>query len=163
MMEETNIVPLTNNNIVESSPIDQQSKHTETPKEENHDHNISLKNDLSKIAQLIANINECFTAAIFTTTEQDKTLVPIGVHTLSQNFNYDCQISFGKGLIGWCAENKTQISVCPFSHDSTTLLCYSKDQDLKSFIAVPVLNNNNKLIAVIACDSKKKLCFCESN
>lgn len=114
---------------------------------------------LNQLTALIANITEAYTAAIFLADNNQKTLTLGGCHTLSRDFLPETQIGFGCGLIGWTAENGVRISVCPFEHDARTLLCYSKDQDLKSFIAVPILDSNNVLVGVISCDSKKNYAF----
>ena len=87
-----------------------------------------------------------------------------GVHTLSRDLIHTAEIPHGRGLVGWTAENKVRISVCPFEHDATTLRYYRSDQDLKSFLAVPILPRSGgpqqeTLLGVIACDSKKNYAF----
>jgi transcriptional regulator with GAF, ATPase, and Fis domain len=57
------------------------------------------------------------------------------------------------------AENKSQITVCPFENDATTLMYYSREQELKSFLAVPIFSSVRELIGVLACDSKKSYAF----
>lgn len=136
-----------------------QSQITQTLEIENLQPEDSLDYHLSKLANLIANVTEAYTTAIFVADTKDKVLFCRGLHTLSRNFITDAQISFGSGLIGWTAENAVRISVCPFEHDATTLLCYDKDQDLKSFIAVPILSKRKKILGVIACDSKRSYAF----
>ncbi len=118
-----------------------------------------LSQHLSQLAALIANISEAYTVSIFLADSAQRTLHLGGFHTLSRDFIADAHIAFGCGLIGWTAENAVRISVCPFEHDARTLLCYSKDQDLKSFIAVPILGKSNELLGVISCDSKKNYAF----
>jgi GAF domain-containing protein len=114
---------------------------------------------LNQLSALIANITEAYTVAIFLADNSQKILTLGGLHTLSRDFLPESQIGFGCGLIGWTAENGVRISVCPFEHDARTLLCYGKDQDLKSFIAVPILDSSNVLLGVISCDSKKNYAF----
>lgn len=116
-----------------------------------------LNEQLNALASLIANITESYTTTIF--RAKGRNLELAAVHTLSREFIDDCSIAFGCGLVGWTAENAVRISVCPFEHDSTTLLYYSAEQDLKSFIAVPILACDNSLLGVIACDSKKSYAF----
>ena len=123
-----------------------------------------LKNTdyINKIAQLIANITESYSALIFVADEDENSkpfLRIAGSHTLSRELISDCNIPWGSGLIGWTAENGVRISVCPFENDSSTLLYYSKDQLLKSFIAIPIITEQNKVLGVIACDSKKSYAY----
>ena len=121
---------------------------------------FSLETYLKQMAQLIANITESYTAAIFIADETDRVLRPAGIHTLSRDFVSSIEIGFGSGLVGWTAENRARISVCPFERDATTLLYYSCDQHLKSFIAIPVMDESKqKLLGVIACDSKKSYAY----
>lgn len=118
-----------------------------------------LGKHLDQLAGLIANVTEAYTVAIFLADESEKTLRVGGLHTLSRDFIQDSRIAYGAGLVGWTAENGVRISVCPFERDATTLLYYGRDQDLKSFIAVPILDRHDKLLGVISCDSKKSYAF----
>lgn len=118
-----------------------------------------LKKDLQEVASLIANITEAYTAAIFVAVADQAPLILGGVHTLSREFVDAVQIFPGAGLVGWTAANKQRICVSPFEHDATTLLYYSKNQELKSFLAVPILDGEDHLLGVIACDSKKNYAF----
>lgn len=118
-----------------------------------------LKQDLAGLATLLANVTEAYTASIFLTVPTSGLLEIAGAHTLSRDFVPEAVISPGAGLIGWVAHNRVRISVCPFEHDATTLLCYRVDQALKSFIAVPIVNEKKELLGVISCDSKKSYAF----
>lgn len=132
-----------------------------------------LGENLTQLARLIANVTESYTSAVFLCVpgadlgiEDEKTtastkrshLRVAAYHTLSREFVRDAVIQFGTGLVGWTAENGLRISVCPFEHDATTLLYYGSNQDLKSFIAVPILKGGT-LFGVIACDSKKSYAY----
>lgn len=125
----------------------------------------ALEERLEVLTELIANVTESYSAVIFITDHRQGVLRVGGVHTLSREFLADVEIPIGCGLVGWTAENKVRISVCPFEHDSTTLLYYSSDQSLKSFVAVPILGSDDgsrehgRLLGVIACDSKKSYAF----
>jgi len=118
-----------------------------------------LSSGIQQLTDLVANVTEAYTAAICLRIPGDSLLQPVGVHTLSKDFLHDATIPFGSGLIGWTAENGVRISVSPFEHDATTLLCYSCDQELKSFLAVPILDQDKQLLGVISCDSKKSYAF----
>ncbi len=119
----------------------------------------SLCDSLQSLAGLIANLTESYTSAIFIKDLSRDVVRPVAVHTLSRDFIHSTAIAFGAGLVGWTAENKLRISVCPFEHDASTLLFYSCDQALKSFIAVPIVDHHANLLGVISCDSKKSYAF----
>ncbi len=118
-----------------------------------------LVQPLRQLSELIANITEAYTIAIFLADREKKVLMVAAAHSLSREFLPEAEVPFGRGLVGWTAENSVRISVSPFEHDSTTLLYYSKNQDLKSFTAVPILDSAKRLLGVIACDSKKNYAF----
>lgn len=118
-----------------------------------------LRETLGDLARLIANLCEAYTCAIYLADNARNVLLPASVHTLSREFCQQTEIPFGHGLIGWTAEHKLHICVSPFERDARTLLCYRSDQALKSFIAVPILVNDDELLGVICCDSKKNYAF----
>lgn len=121
--------------------------------------NPEIKRDLSSLTQLIANATEAYTAAIYLAESKTKTLILGGVHSLSRDFDTSASIEFGCGLIGWAAQSGERIVVCPFERDATTLLCYKRDQELKSFIAIPIIDRQGRSRGVLACDSKKNYAF----
>lgn len=90
-------------------------------------------------------------------------LALVGAHSLSQKCITDCVLHADNGLVGWVARHGHPIHVSPFEHDSRTLGTYSEDQQLKSFIAVPLPIPNGAggsvLSGVLAADSKKAFAF----
>lgn len=129
-------------------------------------HASELRERLNQLAGLIANMTEAYSVVVFLAQdslsksgEQTRSLSVEGVHTLSRDFVHGATIGFGRGLVGWTAENKVRISVCPFEHDAVTLGYYTQDQGLKSFIAVPIISEQDELLGVISCDSKKSYAF----
>lgn len=118
-----------------------------------------LEVSLTKLVRLVANVTESYTSAIFVADTKNKVLHSLAHHSLSRDYIEGVQIAYGRGLVGWTAENKVRITVCPFEHDASTLLYYPSDQGLKSFIAVPILTSEKEVIGVIACDSKKSYAF----
>ena len=118
-----------------------------------------LRIDLNNLAELVANVTESYTSAIFLLDSNGTHLEFGGAHTLSREFVYQSRIPVGSGLVGWVAQTKQRVNVSPFEHDARTLLYYRVDQQLKTFIAVPVLDASGQLLGVIACDSKKSYAF----
>lgn len=128
-----------------------------------------LAESLNQMIRMVANVTESYTSALFLVAEakgseaNEKSTKGVlelaAVHSLSRELVYDVSIPFGSGLVGWTAENGVRISVCPFEHDASTLLYYSADQSLKSFIALPILAPDQTLLGVLACDSKRSYAF----
>ncbi len=88
-----------------------------------------------------------------------------GICSLSQEVVENAKIFLDSGLIGWVAKHGKSIHVSPFEHDSRTLGVYSSDQQLKSFIGIPIaigeadFAGKTEHTGVIACDSKKSFAF----
>lgn len=124
-----------------------------------------LLSDLHSLSQFIANLSEAYSAVIFiredliSNSHRTRSLKVAGFHTLSRDFIADARISFGSGLVGWAAERGNRIAVSPFEHDATSLKYYSRDQQLKSFAAYPIISEEGEVLGVIACDSKKSYAF----
>ena len=118
---------------------------------------------LQNLASLIANVTDSYSSVIFLTEicRGEKVLRIAGHQTLSRDFVSEVVVGFGAGLVGWTAEQEVRISVCPFERDARTLLYYERDQELKSFIAVPIFSavDGRSIVGVIACDSKKSYAY----
>ncbi len=134
--------------------------------------------DLCRLSRFGANISDAHSCFIFlpsqvlsalsclntTNSETTRTLVMAGYHSLSNNVVDECILPRDSGLIGWVAKHGRSIHVSPFELDSRTLGLYTSDQQLKSFIGIPVRISPSdeasaQLWGVIACDSKKSFAF----
>jgi putative methionine-R-sulfoxide reductase with GAF domain len=169
MRNSTNTITLSSECMIEeenlsSSPIERvlgksaKTPHSELPANESKG-KTKLEESLTKLVRLIANITESYSSAIFVSDTKNQVLHSLAHHSLSRDYIEGVSIPYGRGLVGWTAENKVRITVCPFEHDASTLLYYPSDQALKSFIAVPILSIENEVLGVIACDSKKSYAF----
>ncbi|MEZ4754316.1 MAG: GAF domain-containing protein [Bdellovibrionota bacterium] len=130
-----------------------------------------LETNLCRIAQFGANLADAYSCFIFLPhnfPRIEKSSIPqqlelYGYHSLSTKVLHHAVIPSGTGLIGWVSKHKKSIHVSPFEHDSRTLGIYSDDEELKSFIGIPIdlsiINNNFQLAGVLACDSKKSFAF----
>ena len=142
------------------------------------DPQMKVNCDLYRLARFGANLTDSHSCLIFLPAElmaqltcsplsrgadENLPLVLAGYHSLSTDVVQNCQIQRGAGLVGWVAKHNRSIHVSPFELDSRTLGIYSTDQQLKSFIGVPVsLDLPNLKVSgagVIACDSKKSFAF----
>ncbi len=113
-----------------------------------------LQVNLNSLTEIIASITNSNSVVIF--SAQDNILNIKSYFTHSEVLLADAQIKFGSGLVGWVAENKTKLSISPFEHSAKSLLYYSAEQEIQSFIALPILDSNQTLIGVLACDSKNE-------
>ncbi len=140
-----------------------------------------LRSDLARLARFGANVSDSHSCFIFLPSGVSSRLVHlnagqgasgitapdslslVGAHSLSKEIASHCDLPLDAGLIGWVAKHGRAIHVSPFDRSSSTLGVYTADQELKSFIGVPVavaLNDNTPpLFGVIACDSKKSFAF----
>jgi hypothetical protein len=138
---------------------------------------LSFPEELSRLARFGANISDAFGCFIFL-PERIARLAPnvhtnagaqsdllrlVGFHSLCNDVLAEAKIAADSGLIGWVAKHGRSIHVSPFERDSRTLGVYSVDQQLKSFIGIPILLDNTpehgNSFGVIACDSRKAFAF----
>ncbi len=139
---------------------------------------VCVKRDLCRLARFGANLSDSHSCFIFLpanilldsssslgahTSELSDQLELAGFHSFSQDVLHAARIGIGTGLIGWVAKHGKAIHVSPFERDSRTLGIYTNDQQLKSFIGVPVpfapVDGADPCYGVIACDSKKSFAF----
>ena len=142
----------------------------------------NLGEELNRLARFGANVSDSFSCFIFLPsrvarpfageslelidTGATECLHLVGAHSLCPDIVEHCAVACGTGLIGWVAKHHRSIHVSPFEHDSRTLGMYRTDQQLKSFIGVPILLEGSATdpsggthCGVIACDSKKSFAF----
>ena len=143
---------------------------------------VDLRADLGRLARFGANIADAHSCFILLPAhllggekqggqEQSSTggagdhLLQLGgFHSFSNEIFRDCLVPRGSGLIGWVAKHNRSIHVSPFERDSRTLGTYAVDQQLKSFIGIPVAlpapgMHQEPEVGVIACDSRKAFAF----
>ncbi|MFQ5892934.1 MAG: GAF domain-containing protein [Nitrospinota bacterium] len=118
---------------------------------------MSIERDIDHLIKLIASVAEAFTAALFLPAQRNKTLTLAACHSLSPHIRDDCTIEVGSGLVGWVAANGEAIAVSDFKPETTTLGFYKVDEEIKSFLAVPVPMGDG--CGVLAVDSKRSYVF----
>lgn len=143
----------------------------------------NLRRDLSRLSRFGANVvdaHSCFILAPSAVLNKFAETVRLGSSSIDNSYRADvlevggfhslsnevlpgALIPSESGLIGWVSKHARAIHVSPFEHDSRTLGVYSSDQNLKSFIGIPVNftpdAGDQRLTGVIACDSKKAFAF----
>lgn len=117
----------------------------------------AIDKDLNSLIKLTGNVFDAFTAALFLIDKNRKKLVLKAYHSLSRHIIKNTAIELGHGLVGWVAEHEDNLNVSQFKHDTKTLQFYSIDEEIKSFLAVPVFLSG--LEGVLCVDSKKSYVF----
>ena len=112
---------------------------------------------LGHLIELIGNVADAHTVALFTMEPGDKTLVMREHFTLSHNLDRGAKIPVGKGPIGLTAQTHKSQLIENFDQDTRFLGIYKKNEDLKNFIALPVIYGDK--VAVLVIDSKERYQF----
>ncbi len=120
---------------------------------------MSVDVHLLDIIKLISNVTDAFTTALFVADERCESLTLQAYYSLSKNVIPQAHFGYGEGIAGWVAKNNKPIIVSQFDRDTTTLQFYSTDEDIKSFMAVPLPNGKG----VLSVDSKQKYVFTEKS
>jgi len=140
---------------------------------------VGLRRDLCRLARFGANLADAHSCFIFLPevvlsnresslrrlgAQSETFLELVGFHSLCRDILYNCRLSITTGLIGWVAKHMRAIHVSPFERDSRTLGIYSGDQQLKSFIGIPLnlpgeCASGVEISGVVACDSRKAFAF----
>ncbi len=131
----------------------------------------SIQQDLARLARFGANITDahsCFIfleSRIFAATSQNarrNPLILVGHHTLSTNIKIDAEIDLQAGFLGWVLKNNRALHISPFERDSRSLGVYTRNEKLKSLLAVPLrveTENFGRVQGIVFCDSKKSFSF----
>ena len=118
----------------------------------------SPNHELKGLIELVSNVNDAFTAALFLFNPQRDRLLLSAYHTLSLQVNPKTTIQPGDSLIGWVAKNEQPVNVAQFDRDNRNLKLYLRDEGIKSFMAVPVGD-----AGVLCVDSKRNYVFTDKN
>jgi GGDEF domain-containing protein len=112
--------------------------------------------DFSDIIALLSNCLDAFTAALFLWDAHQQVLTLKTSHSLSKHLVTDAQFSLENGgLISWVAKNNQVIAVDHFDRDGKTIPYYRSEENIKSFVAVPLPVSKG----VLCVDSKRQYVF----
>ena len=111
----------------------------------------------SHLIELTTNVTDGFTTALFTADNEERTLYLRNHLSLSSNFVPGVKIPFGQGPIGEVAETQKPVVLDHFDPQTVPLEIYKRKEDLKSFIAVPVIFK--ELEGVLAVTTKEAYSF----
>ena len=117
---------------------------------------MSVDRHLDDITALLSNCLDAYTAAVFIWDDRSKLLTLRAFHSLSKHIipKVQCSLEDG-GLIGWVAKNNQPLTVDHFDRDTRILPYYGNDENIKSFLAVPLDSPRG----VICVDSKRQYVF----
>ena len=117
----------------------------------------NLERDLFSLITLVSNVTEAYSACLFLENKRRKTYQLTTYHSLSPYVLANASVDVGQGFMGWVLENNEPLSVNQFDKDTLVLGYYSRNEDIKSFMATPLPSPNNR--GALAIDSKKSWCF----
>jgi len=117
----------------------------------------NLERDLFSLITLVSNVTEAYSACLFLENKRRKVFQLTTYHSLSPHIIPDASIKGGQGFMGWVLDNNTPLSLNQFDKDAMILGYYNRDEDLKSFMAVPLPTTMTK--GALAVDSKKTWSF----
>ncbi len=112
---------------------------------------------LKHFVEMVANMFEPLTAALFIRSHRGDDLDLVAWETLSSHVVPECTIGLGHGLIGWVAREGKMLHVTHFDRDTRTLGIYSRDVEIKAFLATPLLHGEGVLMV----DSRNRYAFPE--
>ena len=115
--------------------------------------------EIQSLIDLLCNTTESYSAVLFLAPDKDADLVMYAYQSLSRNINPAATIGPGEGLVGWVHKNGKAVNVDKFDQDTRRLFFYLQDEDIKSFMAVPLPRVNG----VLAVDSKNRYVFTEKS
>jgi GAF domain-containing protein len=117
---------------------------------------MAVDRELNDITALLSNCLDAFTAGLFIWDEHSKLLTLKSYHSLSKHIVPAAQFSIEDGgLIGWVAKTNQALTVDHFDRDTRTLAYYQEDENIKSFLAVPLATGKG----VLCVDSKRQYVF----
>ncbi|MBI3089650.1 MAG: diguanylate cyclase [Candidatus Tectomicrobia bacterium] len=118
---------------------------------------MNFQQELESLIALVSNVADSFTTTLFLADQQKQELRLASFHTLGNSVIQGTVIPYGHGLVGWVANHCQAVNVSEFNRDTKTLQFYSQDEEIKSFMAVPVVEQ--ELLGVLCIDSKKQYVF----
>jgi len=116
-----------------------------------------MDDKFQKITDLVANVMEAYTAALFIADPLGENLALFRHSSLSKKIYSHCLLKSGDGLIGWVFLEQKKLLASNFERDTTTLKIYKKDEKIKSLMALPLASRKGVLFV----DSKKSYSFSE--
>ncbi|MDR3037843.1 MAG: GAF domain-containing protein [Candidatus Adiutrix sp.] len=115
--------------------------------------------ELKALLELCLNNLDGFSVVWFVADGEGCPLRLRAFQSLSRNIDPGALIRPGAGLLGWAYKNGLPVNVDQVSFESERLLFYTRDEGIKSFMAVPL----PEIAAVAAIDSKNRYIFTDKS
>lgn len=111
--------------------------------------------ELKVAINLLADITEAYSAALFLTDHEGK-LKAAAWHSLARSFCADAVMTPGEGLIGYVMKHGVPVDAMHGQQALNNTGIYSEDEDIRAFLAVPVGD-----VGVLVVDTRKRSIFTE--
>ncbi len=114
---------------------------------------------IQDLIDLCLNNLDSYSAILFGADSPGAPLKIKAYQTLSRNLNPKIEIYSGEGLVGWAYKHKEAVNVNQLDYNTERLLFYRTDENIKSFMAIPL----GDLPMVLAVDSKQRYIFSDKS
>ena len=115
--------------------------------------------ELQALVDLCLNNLDGFSVLLFAADYDGAPLKLRAFRSLSPNIDSTIEVHSGQGLVGWAYKTGELVNVDQVSFGSDRLLFYTRDEHIKSFMAVPLPEING----VLAVDSKQRYVFTDKS
>ena len=115
--------------------------------------------ELQGLLELCLNSLDGFSVVLFVADKEGRPLRLRAHQSLSAHIDPGALIEPGAGLVGWAHKTGQVVNVDQVSFETERLIFYTRDEEIKSFMAVPL----PKIAAVLVIDSKKRYIFTEKS
>lgn len=115
--------------------------------------------ELQALVDLCLNNLDGFSVVLFSADKVGGPLRLRAYRSLSSHIDSETVIHPGDGLIGWVYKNNQPVNVDQVAFESDRLLFYTRDEEIKSFMAVPL----PEICGVLAVDSKQRYIFTDKS
>lgn len=117
---------------------------------------METRPELQLAVELLANLTEAHTAALFLRPFGEERLFAVAHHTLAKSFKADQTIEAGEGVVGYVAKHGVPVDVDRYKQEATATGLYEQDEGILAFVAMPVGDEG-----VLVVDTKSRRVFGE--
>ena len=99
---------------------------------------LQSRHGLKEAVDLLANLTEASTVALFLRDPGGQRLHAVAWHSLARSFRSDDPVEMGEGLVGWVAKHKRPVDVDRYQQKSSATGLYYDDEGIRAFVGMPV-------------------------
>ncbi len=115
--------------------------------------------EILDLLDLCLNNLEGYSAVLFTADRNNGPLRLKAFRSLSAHIDPEVLIHPGDGLVGWAYKTERPVNVDQVAFESDRLLFYTRDEGIKSFMAIPLPD----IAGILAVDSKQRYIFTDKS